>query len=180
MVSSCWAPGCSNRLVKGSAVKMFRFPQEPVRRSRWIVRVGRQPAAGVKSTRKDGLLDPKDHDRLCSAHFVNGKLSQDELDVDFVPSIFSHIPLHHKTPEAIRTRRDRQNRIRRQDEKKSKSAAADALLSLMSVKESTVPEQQPSLCNAITFVSSSVQTDIRDQDLKLLMKMNEDKSKQLK
>lgn len=53
---------------------MFRFPSvDQDRRDKWIVRVGRKPNRGEKSDRRDGLLEPKAHDRLCSDHFVAGK-----------------------------------------------------------------------------------------------------------
>ena len=74
MPSSCCAPGCANRLKKGSDVKMSWFPtNNPDRRDKWIRRLNHLPAPGQKSSRSDGLWDPKDHDRICSAHFVSGR-----------------------------------------------------------------------------------------------------------
>lgn len=75
MPSSCSAPGFARRLEKGGNLKMFRFPiSNKERLDRWVKKVGRLPPSGHKSSRPDGLWEPKEHDRICSLHFVKGNL----------------------------------------------------------------------------------------------------------
>jgi len=71
MPSSCCAVGCTNRQGQigkdGNKIMVFRFPEDPERRSRWVAairRVGWQP---------------NDGSRLCCAHFVSGQYSGNEL-----------------------------------------------------------------------------------------------------
>ena len=79
MFKSCCAVGCTNRYTKGSNLSFYRFPVDPVRRSRWV--------AAIKRER----WEPNEHSFLCSAHFVSGKMSQNPLSPDFVPSVFKHM-----------------------------------------------------------------------------------------
>ena len=70
MVTSCCAPGCTNRHNKSSGIGFHRFPNketEPDRRARWILATRR---VNFDDQKKD--WEPKD-DRICGKHFISGK-----------------------------------------------------------------------------------------------------------
>jgi hypothetical protein len=77
MPVSCCAVHCTNQFKKGSGIGFYVFPMNVERKKRWLQAI----------SRGGGWL-PKDHDRLCGAHFVSGKPSHDPKSVDFVPTIF--------------------------------------------------------------------------------------------
>ena len=74
MVHSCCVVGCSNRQGKDSALSFYRISKivdtqgvqtkelSAKRRSAWLVRI----------RRKDWI--PSDGTRVCSAHFISGRL----------------------------------------------------------------------------------------------------------
>ena len=76
MPVSCCAVSCANRFSKDSAIKFYRFPEEPRRRELWIKAVSRSK------------WELKDHHRLCREHFVSGRPSKDPEDTDYVPTVF--------------------------------------------------------------------------------------------
>uniref|UniRef100_A0A8D9B0V5 THAP-type domain-containing protein n=1 Tax=Cacopsylla melanoneura TaxID=428564 RepID=A0A8D9B0V5_9HEMI len=60
MPALCFAPGCNHiRGAEGVNCSFFRFPQDKVTHKKWTKACRRQDRA------------PKDHDRLCSCHFIN-------------------------------------------------------------------------------------------------------------
>ena len=61
MVISCCSIGCTNRQGKGR-VKFFRFPANQSRKNQWIAAIKRKN------------WTPSEYSRICSAHFINGKL----------------------------------------------------------------------------------------------------------
>ena len=77
MPTSCCAYGCQNRHSKGCKLSFYRFPSNSEQRKKWIAAVNR----------KD--WQPTHCSRICSAHFVSGKLSTDPLSPDYVPTLFS-------------------------------------------------------------------------------------------
>ena len=78
MPVSCLAANCTQRFAKGSPVKFFVFTVNLEQRKPGIVAVSR-----------DKWLSSK-HYRLCSAHFVSGRLSIVPDDVDNIPSAFTN------------------------------------------------------------------------------------------
>ncbi|XP_065639510.1 uncharacterized protein LOC124809319 [Hydra vulgaris] len=91
MPDVCCAFGCSNRRsTQNEGLSFYRIPtMETERKSelrlRWIAAIRREKwsETAIKSA------------RICSAHFVTGKKSNDSLHVDYVPSVF----LFHKIAE---------------------------------------------------------------------------------
>ncbi len=63
MVHTCVAVGCSNRKEPGSSISFYRFPRDSELRRKWIKAV----------KRKDNWM-PNDGSRLCSQHFIAGRL----------------------------------------------------------------------------------------------------------
>ena len=53
---------CTKRFVKGEGTKFYRFPRDLERRRRWV----------LATKRRDWT--PTEHARICSDHFVGGKL----------------------------------------------------------------------------------------------------------
>eukprot|EP00058_Branchiostoma_floridae_P004929 XP_002590417.1 hypothetical protein BRAFLDRAFT_201218 [Branchiostoma floridae] len=84
MVHTCAAVGCHNRKNPGTSESFYRFPREEPRRGKWIAAVRRVD------------WQPTDSSRLCSAHFISGKKSEDPVSPDYVPSIFDYVPSHVK------------------------------------------------------------------------------------
>lgn len=123
MVKSCCAVGCANRLTKGSALSFYRFPTDSDRRSRWIAAINR----------KDWC--PTEYSYVCSAHFVSGKKSNDQLSPDYVPSIFRHVrspikrkrrsdfQVYRRRKKALRTRLE--NALREETARRAKEAARE-------------------------------------------------------
>ena len=101
--SYCAAVGCSNNQLRDRprGIQFYRFPVDPARRERWFIRLNRRDPSGALWTPRS------DATRLCSAHFVSGKKSQDPNDVDFLPSVFptGHVKVHHNPERAERMRR---------------------------------------------------------------------------
>lgn len=98
MPVSCCAFDCTKRFIKGEGTKFYRSPCDP-EYWRWLV---------LATKRRDWT--PTEHSRICSNHFVEGRLSvfvfpslyyytlvagrlsPDTTHVDYVPSIFSFKP----------------------------------------------------------------------------------------
>lgn len=72
MPVSCSAPGCASRFVKEDNINFYRFPKENQQRKRWIKAMKR-----VDRLDPNKLWEPSSHDRLCSRHFIGGKLILD-------------------------------------------------------------------------------------------------------
>ena len=62
---SCCAVGCMNRFAKGTPIHLYRFPDDPARKARWISAVNRKE------------WTPNEHSWICSDHFVSGNKSND-------------------------------------------------------------------------------------------------------
>ena len=86
----CSAGFCSNRVGRDKVSKIpgrtfmcyFRFPKDPERRKKWLLRLDRDPK----------YFTPSDETRVCSDHFEDG---------DFNPK---HVEKYNSTPEANRTK----------------------------------------------------------------------------
>uniref|UniRef100_A0A673BED6 THAP domain-containing protein 1 n=1 Tax=Sphaeramia orbicularis TaxID=375764 RepID=A0A673BED6_9TELE len=64
MVHTCVVAGCRNRRTPGTTLSFYRFPRDPERKQRWIAAVNRE-----------GWV-PNDGSRLCSTHFISGRMLQ--------------------------------------------------------------------------------------------------------
>lgn len=107
MPKSCCAVGCTNRALPDSAgrVKFYKFPsaqKAPERRRRWIGAVRRQN------------WEPNDSSRICSAHFVGGEKSDEELSPAYVPQLFSFVssPVKRKAEVDLEAYQRRSKRCR--------------------------------------------------------------------
>jgi len=82
MPTSCVVIGCYNHHQTGGGVSFYRFPADnSERRRKWISFVSRENEDGSP-------WEPSDGDRVCSAHFISGKKSDDACNPDFVPSVY--------------------------------------------------------------------------------------------
>jgi len=82
MPTSCVVVDFFNHHQTGGGISFYRFPADNLeRRWKWISFVSRQNEDGSP-------WEPADGDRVCSAHFISGKKSDDADDPDFVPSIY--------------------------------------------------------------------------------------------
>ena len=126
MVKSCCAVGCSNRYSKGCGISFYRFPTDAAKRNKWIAAI----------RRKD--WEPTEHSWLCSAHFINGKRSNDPLSPDYVPSIFSYIssPLKRKSQQMLEVYE------RRKSAKKNRLEQVPSTSVLEAVEYVEIPECQ--------------------------------------
>ena len=77
MPTTCCAVNCANRHSRATTVTFHRFPEDPERRRLWIRAISRDK------------WELKDHNRICSDHFVSGKPSKDRDNVDYVPTVFN-------------------------------------------------------------------------------------------
>ncbi|WAR07259.1 LOW QUALITY PROTEIN: THAP2-like protein [Mya arenaria] len=109
MPTSCSAPGCTQRFVKDSGVRFFRFPKEKERRLKWLLAIGRRSLSNRQHVK---LWEPSDHDCLCSMHFAEGTPSKDHYHQDYIPSVFSFATTA-KQPEQTPARADRFKRLQR-------------------------------------------------------------------
>ena len=120
MGKSCCTVSCTNGFTKGSSIHFYRFPDDPVRRARWISTVNR----------KDWT--PNEHSWICSKHFILGEKSNDPVSLEYVPSIFKHLlsPLKRKHARDM----ERYERLsltkKRKDAEVDEQSAAAALLAL--------------------------------------------------
>ena len=74
-------PCFKNNILNKAEVQFYSFPRNPVQRDLWI--------RAVKRENDDGTLwTPKDHHRLCSLHFIGGKMSSDPDNPSYGPTIF--------------------------------------------------------------------------------------------
>ncbi|XP_016388965.1 uncharacterized protein LOC107724507 [Sinocyclocheilus rhinocerous] len=88
MVHTCVVAGCRNRRTPGTSLSFYRFPRDPERKQRWIAAVNRE-----------GWV-PNEGSRLCSTHFISGKQVKNPRSPDFVPSVFTSVPLSPNIKEA--------------------------------------------------------------------------------
>ncbi|XP_057310068.1 uncharacterized protein LOC130648066 [Hydractinia symbiolongicarpus] len=90
MPDSCCAIQCENRRDgSNKELSFYRFPTNKTektkkRRKRWIAALRRKnwPESEIQV----------DNARICSAHFVTGKKSDDPQHIDYIPSVFSFKP----------------------------------------------------------------------------------------
>ena len=82
--------GCSVRYKKGTGVKFYRFPKDPIRKRQWAAAINRKN------------WEPNEHSWLCSNHFVEGVKSIEANSPAFTPTIFAHTSLSGKSEEKLR------------------------------------------------------------------------------
>ena len=80
MPTSCIVFGCSARWIRSEdddqpRTLFFTIPRDPERRERWATAINRKG------------WTPKDHHRVCSRHFIEGRPSRNPLHPDYVPSL---------------------------------------------------------------------------------------------
>ncbi|KAK3884697.1 hypothetical protein Pcinc_011017 [Petrolisthes cinctipes] len=90
----------------------------------WINAVKRAAAGSTSKVWK-----PSQHDRLCSAHFISGKKSDDSLAPDFVPSVFSFTssPRKRKAEVTLQRFQRRQNFSKLKEDSKPSHEEAKGL-----------------------------------------------------
>jgi len=82
MPTSCVVVDCYNHHQTRGGISFYCFPVDNLeRRRKWISFVSRQNEDGSPWESADG-------DRVCSAHFISGKKSDDAGDPDFVSSVY--------------------------------------------------------------------------------------------
>jgi len=113
MPKSCCAVDCKLPYTKDCGVSFHRFPADPDRRRRWIAALNR----------KD--WEPNEYTWLCGRHFISGTKSDDPLDPDFVPSIFSHVstPMKRKLQSRVSDYHRRKGAKKRRIEATSRQKA---------------------------------------------------------
>ena len=80
MPTSCVVFGCASRWIKSedddqACLKFFAMPRDPERRKLWTNAINRK------------RWTAKDHHRVCSRHFIQGKPSRNPLHPDHIPSL---------------------------------------------------------------------------------------------
>ena len=80
MPTSCVVFGCASRWIKSedddqACLKFFAMPRDPERRKLWTNAINRKGWTA------------KDHHRVCSRHFIQGKPSRNPLHPDHIPSL---------------------------------------------------------------------------------------------
>ncbi|KAK3887738.1 hypothetical protein Pcinc_008161 [Petrolisthes cinctipes] len=110
----------------------------------WINAVKRAAAGSTSKVWK-----PSQHDRLCSAHFISGKKSDDSLAPDFVPSVFSFTssPRKRKAEVALQRFQRRQNFSKLKEDSKPSHEEAKGNCSDM---ENELPSESDSDTLSIT------------------------------
>ncbi|KAJ8261920.1 hypothetical protein GJAV_G00159990 [Gymnothorax javanicus] len=142
MPTMCVASGCHQKSKRGSYVKFYSFPRDPVRRNRWI-----------SAVRRAGWT-PASHSKLCSMHFITGRRSDDPLSPDYVPSWFAHTTTLEKERSMAAMRRYKRSQETRQKRDTSLSEPAVATLGSYKTgflaasleKDKPVYASFPSLC----------------------------------
>ncbi|XP_035282833.1 uncharacterized protein LOC118232196 isoform X1 [Anguilla anguilla] len=142
MPTMCVAVGCYQKAKRGSYVKFYTFPRDPVRRKRW-----------VSAVKREGWT-PASHSKLCSMHFITGRRSDDPLSPDYVPSWFAHTTTEEKEKSmaAMRRYKRSQEALPNKDASSSEPAVArlgsyrTGLLAASSGKDRPVYASYPSLC----------------------------------
>ncbi|XP_020487666.2 uncharacterized protein [Labrus bergylta] len=152
MVHTCVVAGCRNRRTPGTTLSFYRFPRDPERKQRWIAAVNRE-----------GWV-PNDGSRLCSTHFISGKQVKNPRSPDYVPSVFTSVPLspEMKEPGALEVL----------DKQEARVEAANALLFLQGQGSSVSgeqgqdkhPEEREQQRHVEESASSSISTDEDDED----------------
>ncbi|WAR15483.1 THA11-like protein [Mya arenaria] len=104
MPTSRCAPGCTQRFTRNSGIHFFRSPEDKDKRLKWQKSLRRRD---FKNYLK--LLEPSQHDRLCSQHFISGKPSKDPCHPDYSPSVFSFTSPQH--PQQTPARVERYKRL---------------------------------------------------------------------
>ncbi|XP_063055895.1 zinc finger protein 62 homolog [Engraulis encrasicolus] len=97
---NCVVVGCNNRSERG--VRLYRFPNDPVRKKRWLVQVRRRDLTTANCK----------HNKLCEAHFETSqfawtKTGKVRLSADAIPTIFTHPPVDKSWKETRKRRRRR-------------------------------------------------------------------------
>ena len=80
MPTSCVVFGCASRWIKSedddqACLKFFAMPKDPERRKLWTNAINRKGWTA------------KDHHRVCSRHFIQGKPSRNPLHPDHIPAL---------------------------------------------------------------------------------------------
>ncbi|KAJ8345930.1 hypothetical protein SKAU_G00301230, partial [Synaphobranchus kaupii] len=118
---SCCAIGCRNRHGQKGDLQFYRIPSKmkPFEASRRVL--------WLKALRR---TDATDNIRVCSAHFLSGRRSDDPKSPDYVPSWFAHTTTAEKERSMAAMRRYRRYqgvRIRKADTRKMSAVEQAAL-----------------------------------------------------
>lgn len=101
MPSSCCAVNCTNRKKSGSSqsstLTFYRIPNNEKRRQLWIAAIKRQSWSETSISNA----------RVCSAHFISGKKSDDPTNPDYVPSVFAHNKIKESSQQQKLKRHER-------------------------------------------------------------------------
>ena len=118
MGKSCCAVGYINRLKKGSGIQFYRFPEDKVRRWRWV--------AAVRCKN----WNPMQYSWICSAHFVSGSKSNDPLfQIMFLPFLtMSRFLTKKRARDELDKFRRRSEANRRRLSHSERQEAAEGLL----------------------------------------------------
>ncbi|XP_015118188.1 THAP domain-containing protein 11 [Diachasma alloeum] len=109
---NCCLVGCSNSEFRNPELHFYGFPgksYETEREEKWI--------AAVKRQRPDGKpWTPNKNSRICSAHFVGGKKSNNMHDISYYPTIFPAVynrkPPNEERIERLKNRNARSNGVK--------------------------------------------------------------------
>ena len=140
MVKSCCVVDCTNRAKKSSGLSFCRFPTDVERRAKWIAAVKREN------------WHHSVHSWICSAHFLSGENSDDQLSPDYVPSVFNYVscPVKRKKIKDLEAY-DRRKKAR--TTRLAAAARADTASSLLMLNGDN------SACSSACSSDASNQTD---------------------
>lgn len=90
---SCCVPGCDSIDVSlGEGISFFTFPSLKIRHSqhvRWLNAINKWNYDGTR-------WEPNKKSSVCSKHFVNGRPSKDNTNIDYIPTVFDPDPYGSK------------------------------------------------------------------------------------
>ncbi len=99
--SYCCVVGCHNNTYRDiPRLKFHVFPRDQERRQLWVKAVNREVPG-----RPGVLWQPKNHDVVCSEHFVGGLKSNDKTSPAYAPTLFPTHEVQRKQADLDREMR---------------------------------------------------------------------------